>query len=165
MQTLKEIKKNIDLEKIKQAVRWFSQEDIISYLFFIIGFPNDTRDSIMKTIDFACEANPTGANFSSLVPFPGTEIYSLLKDQYLLKDGLDDGIMSGFNGGKLYHSCQYLTEEQIIDLQALAYRRFYLRPSKIIEHLQQIRSFSEMQWYLNVLKTSFPMLSRLKIKQ
>jgi len=156
-ETLKQIKKNVDLVKIKQALRWFSQEDIITYLFFIIGFPDDTRESVMKTIDFACDANPTGANFASLVPFPGTEMYSMLKERQALTDDLGEGITSGFTGGKLYHRCRYLSHAEVLALQSLAFKKFYLRPLKILEHIWQIRSISELRWYCVAIK-SLPML-------
>jgi len=162
---LKEVKKNVNLEKIKQAVQWFSREGIITYLFFIIGFPNDTKESITKTIDFARELNPTGANFSALVPFPGTEIYLQLKELGLLKDGLGEGLLAGFTGGKLYHICRYLTQDEILALQAQAYKQFYLRPAKIWEHLRQIRSFSEIRWYLDILRDSSPIVNRFRKRQ
>ena len=149
--TLKEIKKGVDLAKIRQAVQWFSHNKIISYLFFIFGFPNDTRETIMRTIDFAIEVNPTTAVFSLLIPFPGTEIHSLLKKQSMLKDGITDGVMTGFFGRRLYHSCRYLTEDDVVALQSLAYRKFYFRPNKIIEQIRQIRSFAELRWLFNII--------------
>lgn len=158
--TLKEIRKGADLDKIRRTVGWFKGEGIISYLFFIIGFPNDTKEGIMRTIDFACETDPTGANFTLLLPFPGSELYDHLKTEGLLKSDLSAGIASGFTGAKMYHRCRHLTEEEVIALQALAYKKFYLRPAKIIEHLSNIRSFSELRWYLDILKEGLPVINK-----
>ncbi|MFA5021340.1 MAG: radical SAM protein [Patescibacteria group bacterium] len=159
-ETIREIKKSADLEKIRQAVKWFREEDIVTYLFFIIGFPDDTKESVMKSIDFACAADPTGANFSTLVPFPGTEIYRSLKERQLLWEDLDDGIMSGFTGGQIYHACRHLAKKEVLSLQSLAYRKFYLRPGKIADHIRQIRSYSEFKWYFDILRKSAAVLKQ-----
>ena len=69
---LSSIKKSLDLNKVVQAIRWFRECGIITIGFFMLGFPNDTEESINETIDFALYANPSIANFMILIPFPGT---------------------------------------------------------------------------------------------
>lgn len=154
IQILNEIKKGVDLEKIRQATQWFKHNNIMTLIFFMIGFPNDTWQTILKTINFAKEVNPTTAVFNLLIPFPGTEIYSLLLKQSMLKDSLVHGTTAGFWGGKLFHSCRYLKDEDVIALQKLAYKKFYFRLPKIIDHLRQIRSFAELRWYFDILKAN-----------
>lgn len=160
IKTLKEIKKTLDLDKVEQALKWFRKEGIITFCFFIFGFPNDTQKTIEETINFALEADPSNANFMVLIPFPGTEIYSALKNDDLIDNNLIDGVSEGFFGGRLYHRCKYISQEEILNLQAIAYRRFYLRWQKLKEILFQIRSLNELNWYLNVIKGSFPIIKR-----
>jgi anaerobic magnesium-protoporphyrin IX monomethyl ester cyclase len=149
---LKEMKKGLDREKVRQAVRWFKKEGIMTYAFFIIGFPMDTEKTIRDTIDFAVAAGTTMAAFSILIPFPGTEIYAFLKNNDMLRGDLEEGLTTGFFGSRLYHRCLHLDDTKILKLVSHAYRRFYFRPQKIAEIVQQVRSFGEARWLCNVAR-------------
>ncbi len=149
---LKEIKKDSDLNKIKQAIKWFKKEKMIVFCFFMLGFPNDDKKTILDTINFSIEADPMSVNISTLIPFPGTEIYSQMKSDNLIDNEVANGTTSGYVGGRLYHKCRYLSQKEVIDLQSLAYRRFYLRWGKIAEVLSSIKSFSELRWYFYLFK-------------
>ncbi|MBL7197373.1 MAG: radical SAM protein [Candidatus Omnitrophica bacterium] len=152
---LKEIKKNIDLKRVKQTINWLRKEKIASNCFFILGFPNDTKKTVWDTINFAVEANPSTATFSILMPFPGTEIYSYLKNNNLLNKNITNGVDSGFfSSSNIYHRCLNLTSDEIANLHSIAYKRFYLRFSKIIYLIREIRSFNELKFYFNLIKSS-----------
>lgn len=152
---LREIQKDISLNKVKQAVRWFRQEGIIPHCFFIIGFPQDTRETIKNTINFAIEANPVNVTFCIFIPFPGTQMYAFLEARNLLMSDFKEGISTGFFGMKLYHKCLNLSHEEILEFRTEAYKRFYLRFTKICEIIFKIKSLSEARWYGDILKTSF----------
>jgi anaerobic magnesium-protoporphyrin IX monomethyl ester cyclase len=155
---LKSAKKSLDLEKVVQAVEWFRSEGIVTIGFFIIGFPMDTKGSIEATIDFAIRLNPSIANFSLLIPFPGTEAYDFLKANGLLVRDVEDGIASGFYGGKVYHRTVALSEDEIASYVGEAYRRFYLRPSKMLDMVTSIRSLGELKW---MMETAVPVLKKV----
>ena len=42
---------------------------------FMIGFPSDTRESILSVLRYAKRLNPTYANFNIVTPYPGTPFY------------------------------------------------------------------------------------------
>jgi anaerobic magnesium-protoporphyrin IX monomethyl ester cyclase len=157
-QIIKEIKKNLDLSRVKQAIKWLKEEGIMTNCFFMLGFPSETPQAIWDTINFAIEANPLTAAFSVLIPFPGTEIHAFLKERGLLDEDLMNGVIRGYFNAKMYHKCPNLTQEQIYKLHSLAYRRFYLRFNKIIEILKEIRSLNELLWYFNILKGASPVI-------
>jgi len=48
---------------------------------FMIGFPQDTRDSILGVLDYARRLNPTFANFNVVTPYPGTQFFRQIKDE------------------------------------------------------------------------------------
>lgn len=146
---LKSIKKSLNIDKVIQSIRWFRKYGIISYGFFIIGFPNDTDESINETINFALRINPTIANFMILVPFPGTEIYELMKKNNLLISPDILYYTTGLYESKMYHKCMYLSNQELLALQRKAYSKFNFRVSKILETLSSIRSFNEFRWTLN----------------
>lgn len=45
--------------------------------FFIFGQPNETKESLQNTINFAVSVNPDLPMFALMVPFPGTEVAKL----------------------------------------------------------------------------------------
>ena len=52
---------------------------IMTYGFFVLGLPGETAETLQKTIDFAKKMDPEVANFCIAMPFPGTELYEIVK--------------------------------------------------------------------------------------
>ena len=48
---------------------------------FMIGFPEDTEESILSVLRYAKAVNPTFANFNVVTPYPGTEFFEEIKSQ------------------------------------------------------------------------------------
>ena len=40
---------------------------------------------------------------------------------------------------------EYLSREELSELLKICYRKFYLRPSKILEHISRVRSISQFK--------------------
>ena len=155
---LTSIKKQLSLDKAKEVIRMFRKEGILTSGFFMIGFPEDTRESIEKTIDFAIEANPTVANFALLLPFPGTEMYRELKASGNLKDPDKLFYDTGFLSGKIHFASSNLTEQELLQYESLAYRRFNFRFRKMVEIIFSIRSFGELVW---IIEAAFPLIKQM----
>jgi radical SAM superfamily enzyme YgiQ (UPF0313 family) len=155
---LSSIKKQLSLDKVKEVIRMFRKEKILTAGFFMIGFPEDTRESIEKTIDFAIEADPTIAQFALLLPFPGTEMYRELKASGNLKDPDKLFYDTGFLAGKVHHTNPNLSEEELLKYESLAYRRFHFRFKKMLEVLFSIRSFGELSW---IIEATFPLIKQM----
>jgi anaerobic magnesium-protoporphyrin IX monomethyl ester cyclase len=155
------IKKSLDLKDVVKSIGWFRSQNIITVGFFILGFPFDDEESVNHTIDFALKANPSMANFSILLPFPGTEVYEYLKQKGMLKENLDLGIETGFFESRMYHTCHNLSEEKLAYYQKEAYRRFNLRIGKIIETLLNIRSMSELKW---TVEAALPLIPKILMR-
>ena len=99
--------------------------------FFIIGLPGDTDETMEKTIKFAIELDPLVANFSMMTPYPGTTVYEIAtkKGRMLMKDW-DDYV---FFEGKARYELGEMTAELVERKWKEAYRRFYLRPSRVVK--------------------------------
>ncbi len=86
-ETLKKIHKPHTIEMVRKIIPLTAQYNIKPYVFFILGFPWESRDDIQVTFDLMKELAPHVECFhpavaSILIPFPGTEIYNKYKDQY-----------------------------------------------------------------------------------
>ena len=73
---LKTIKKGINLDQIREAVKMCQQVGISPNASFILGLPGETRDTIEETVSFAAGLQQEGLayGFHILTPFPGTEV-------------------------------------------------------------------------------------------
>ena len=69
-------------------VRILREYGMQTWAAFTLGYDNDTRDSIMATMEFALRSKFTFAAFNILMPYPNTPLYMKLKKEgRLLYDG------------------------------------------------------------------------------
>jgi len=130
---LHSISKRIDLDTIRQAFRDAKDVGVETIGFFILGLPGDTEATMERTIRFAIELDPLVANFSMMTPFPGTSVYQQVKsDGKLLMETWEDYV---FFEGQARFEMGELTAELVERKWREAYRRFYLRPSRILRTL------------------------------
>jgi radical SAM superfamily enzyme YgiQ (UPF0313 family) len=78
-ESLKLIKKDLDLDKLKEAVATTKGLGIQTQVNFIIGCPGQTFDSFMDDIRFAEKLKADQLRFYNLVPYPGTELFEWIK--------------------------------------------------------------------------------------
>jgi radical SAM superfamily enzyme YgiQ (UPF0313 family) len=84
---LDNISKNMNLEKTESVIKFTQKLGIKTHLTFTFGLPEETKESMRKTIDFALRLNPTTVQFSIATPFPGTIFYKEMKESgYILSE-------------------------------------------------------------------------------
>lgn len=66
--------KSSSREIIKHAVDTFKELGYLVYAGFIIGFPQDTIETVWQTITFSDELNLDSPGFQIMVPYPKTEV-------------------------------------------------------------------------------------------
>jgi radical SAM superfamily enzyme YgiQ (UPF0313 family) len=72
---LKVIKKNVTLEQVSRTCRAVRRAGIKLKVFFIIGHPGETVESINATIRFAKSLKAHFPVFSLMTPYPGAELW------------------------------------------------------------------------------------------
>ncbi len=77
---LDRFKKNVKVEESKKAIDLVNAQDIVSETSFVLGMPEDTRESIGRTLELAQYYNPDMAFFLAIAPWPYADIYSELKE-------------------------------------------------------------------------------------
>ncbi len=83
---LNSLNKGTDFEMNKQALDLLREAGIITEASFMIGFPNETWDSIENTIASAIYLNPDIAVFPVVTPMPFTPIFNEMKDRIRVFD-------------------------------------------------------------------------------
>ena len=150
----KKINKPITKEQVSNAIRLTQKYRILARASFVTGFPWESEKEIRKTINFAKELNPDLVFFTTLSPFPGTKIW---KDYFENNPSL-------FSKGASLNSyiihgqtpiirTNYLSPEQLENLNGKAFSEFYLRPKYLLRQLKQIHNFHELKRSLSSGKT------------
>lgn len=143
---LMSIDKRIDHDTIRDAFRNAKKVGLETIGFFIIGLPGDTEESMEKTIQFAIEVDPMIANFSMMTPYPGTKVYEIVKRKgRMLVHDWDDYV---FFDGRARYEMGEMSAELVERKWKEAYRRFYLRPSRIV------RTLIRKDFWINFNRTS-----------
>lgn len=130
---LKRHSKAIDKEKIREAVRMCKEVGIETQGFFILGLPGETKETIDKTIQFSKELELDWAYFSIFTPFPGSRLWSELKDK--TKD-LDWSLLKQ---STVARSFCVLSDDELEVQQKRAFRQFYLRPKMFLNLAKYVR--------------------------
>jgi anaerobic magnesium-protoporphyrin IX monomethyl ester cyclase len=143
---LKTLKKGINLEQVRTVIKWVKELGMEAIGSFIIGTPGETKEDVMKTINFARNSGIDFAQFTAMTPYPGTEIYEIAKREGLLIT--DD--WSKFTTIKPVMRTNEMSTEEISGLVSLAYRKFYLRGSFILRQLLRGR----LKWILLILRNN-----------
>lgn len=87
---LKMTGKDITVEQGFECVKLARDLGFKVFGYFIFGHPNETRESVVKTINYAAALNPDSVTFGIMVPWPGTKVYEWAKRNekgYKLIDG------------------------------------------------------------------------------
>lgn len=85
-ESLDYIKKDLSIEESKKALKLLRDHGIITETSMILGFPDETEDSIARTLELAIEFNPDFAHFLAIAPWPYSDIYNDLKDYVVVYD-------------------------------------------------------------------------------
>jgi len=83
---LDSINKGTDVNQNKRAIDLLREHDIMSEASFMVGFPNETWESIAQTAAEAVRLNPDIAVFPVITPFPFTPIHEEMKDRIRVFD-------------------------------------------------------------------------------
>lgn len=125
------IGKSLDLQKVIKAVQICKKYHIIIDGFFILGLPFDTLTTMEQTIQFAIDTDFDHAYFFVAVPFPGTELFDIVKKTAILEKDISKGADHHIVEGIPFFSTSHFTTDIVRKKYLDAYRRFYLRPKKI----------------------------------
>jgi anaerobic magnesium-protoporphyrin IX monomethyl ester cyclase len=83
---LDKINKEITVGDSGEAIKLIAEHGMISETSFVLGFPEETRDSIEKTFQQAREFNADFAHFLAITPWPYSDFYEEVKDSIAVFD-------------------------------------------------------------------------------
>jgi radical SAM superfamily enzyme YgiQ (UPF0313 family) len=92
-------KPGVRLYTVRKAFRLTKEAGMWRTAHVILGWPDDTLETLRRTYEFVIGLDPDDVNWNTLTPYPGTKIYEIaLKDSLILSKDLskltpDIGVM------------------------------------------------------------------------
>ena len=135
-EVLKRIPKQMDLDDVVRTARDCRQLGIQTHATFLFGLPGETRESALRTIEFALNMQAHTLQFAIVTPYPGTAFYKRAKENGWLTteswadfDPASEAVLSypGYSA------------EDIVEMHDLAWRRWQWcmltrRPATLLHH-------------------------------
>lgn len=142
---LNALKKGTTLDHARKFAENAKKAGICVFGAFMIGVPGETRESAIKTIEFAKSLPITQAQFSGMCPYPGTQYYDYIKEnKYLTVSDWTEWVTKDYEQATLV-SYPQLSKEEIDELVDKGLKEFYLRPDKILQIALSIRNFGDLK--------------------
>lgn len=139
---MKLVKKGETVAQIAEGVRLAHEAGFIASGQFILGFPTETRAESIMTIKHALRIPLDFTRFNLLVPYPGSEIFEIVKLEQgkISKDSdwSNYASHSGLTGKDIPYVPQGRTAEDLFRLQWWGNLIFYLRPRQML-NLRNLR--------------------------
>lgn len=127
----KQIRKNLDLKKVRRNIDLLVAHGIFTRGFFMLGFPTETLEEMLETINFALHSPLHVAFFFAVNPFPNTKIYEAFRNRLPSDTTYYDFeyFAAPFNGSDVPDAIFRL-------FYRYAYYRFYFDPIRVIRVLR-----------------------------
>jgi len=136
--------KKLDTPTIEEKVRLLRKHGIKVHGFFILGYPEETREDIEMSLKFSRKLPLNTVYFNIFNPFPGTRIYDELKAAGRL-EGFDWATLAGETPSI---SVGDIDLDELKGLQKKAMFLFYLRPKTALEFLSRLRSSAQLRFII-----------------
>lgn len=145
---LKTLKKGSNIAQVERTFQWCKELGIKTIANFMIGLPHEkSPKDIRDNVDFLIRLAPDYSQFNILSLYPHTQVH---------KDALALGIaepgkweafaLDPLNYKfRVEHWTQYMTENELVELQRESYKRFYFRPRYIMRSLMKTRTSHEFK--------------------
>ncbi len=133
---LRSVKRFTNLGRVKDVFRQTHAQGIKTLAYFMMGFPDETKETIKKTIELAIKLDPNYIQFAIINPYPHTEIFEdYKKNNLLVTKDWSKYIYAGELTTPVIRT-KALTAEELQKEYKNAIRRFYLRPRYIFKQLK-----------------------------
>ena len=149
------VKKRITLEQAENAVRFAKEAGLEVECYFMIALPTETKEDILKSINFAKKLDPDYVKFAITLPFPGTEMF----DEMMKSNRIKSFCWSDykFAAARNVYEHDNLSWKEINHLYDKCHRDFYLRPTYIMKSIYRsikngqfivhLEAFFKTRWF------------------
>jgi len=150
-EVLDEMGKGFTATRTKEAFKMAQEIGLMTIASVVLGFPGETRETAMKTVNFIKEINPDDVGYYIATPYPGTPMAEQVKKNGWLR--VTD--FDKYDTATPIFELPTLSMKELVKIREDAFHSFYLRPTYIL------RMFSKGGTYgFSATKTAFAHLIR-----
>ncbi|HAN21628.1 MAG TPA: B12-binding domain-containing radical SAM protein, partial [Clostridiales bacterium] len=151
--TLDRINKGIKVQDIINGCRNAKEEGIDVHLTVMVGYPWETKDDALATLDLAKELMVKGyaemLQSTVIIPYPGTPLYEeALRNKWFIIDPLE---YERYDMTEPVLRAPDMCPDEVMKLCRNIYRIF-LSPNYIARHILNIRSFEDIRYIIKGAK-------------
>ena len=136
------VRKNLNIPRFLEGVEMAAKRRVLSHGFAMMGFPTETEEDLQQTIDVMCEAKLHVASFSTVTPYPSTELYERVLQTHPEKLADLDYKNSDHSGIRV--NLSDVPDDVFYQYQRKAWRRFYLDPRRALRIMRDHRQPSRL---------------------
>jgi radical SAM superfamily enzyme YgiQ (UPF0313 family) len=118
----------MNLDRIRRAIERSAAKGIVCKGYFMLGFPTETEEEALQTIQFANDSDLVLAMFFTVVYFPGTPLYRLaesLCDMSAYRLGLEDDYVRTREGPYQF------SRARLDEIKRQGIRDFFFSPKRV----------------------------------
>jgi anaerobic magnesium-protoporphyrin IX monomethyl ester cyclase len=154
------IHKNLNIEKATNAINAAVKAGIYSTGLFMLGFPTETYEEALSTIEFAVRSSLHRAFFFSPIPYPGTELAVMAAESIKNKSETIDLQKMVFFPPSSNLNISAMSDTELQSVLRSAYRRFYLNLKRILRLVMYHPRILSLPWYAVITLIKFLPLKR-----
>jgi len=144
-EALDAVRKGVTLQQSREFATTANRLGFILHGCFMVGAPEETREMVRKTIDFAKSLPLDTVQFSGICVYPGTEMYEWAKHHdYLVPRDWKDWVNEDYEQVTLLNYPQ-LSKEEMDALIDKGLKEFYFRPRQILRMIFHIRTMGDLR--------------------
>lgn len=118
--TLDRIGKSSSVDEGRESLKLIREYGMLSETSFVLGFPEETPESIEGTLKLSVEFNPDMAHYLAITPWPYSALYQEVKDHICVHD------LSKYNLIEPIIKPKTMTIREIDEAIVRCYRDFYI---------------------------------------
>jgi anaerobic magnesium-protoporphyrin IX monomethyl ester cyclase len=146
--------KGISLQAAEAAVRMARDAGIEVWGFFLMGFPEETKESMRRTIEFARRLPLDVAKVNIIIPYPDSALYAEYKAAGLMIPGVSFTEFNSNASPRRIYRHPSLTWDAVERHQRMFYRSFYFNPRYLLRRaVRSLRSGSLVADVRNALRS------------
>ncbi|OGC47069.1 MAG: hypothetical protein A3A94_03430 [Candidatus Portnoybacteria bacterium RIFCSPLOWO2_01_FULL_43_11] len=139
------LKKGITVEQSLKCAQICKKIGLEIYGYFMIGAPEETPQTIERTINLALKIEPSFAIFSKTILIPGSELFEYgVSTGQIDKDYWPRFLLGRETNGAPSLSSELLPEKLVDQYVKKADRKFYFRLKFIFKKILEVKSFKHL---------------------
>lgn len=130
-------RKPVLLKQAIKVVKTCKKNGIDVFCFFIFGLPGETKQSALKTINYALKLNPPFVQFTVATPYPGTYLRAWAESRKFI----ENDSLTALTGYEVTMRNEHMTVDEIKWIHSFAWEAWKMKGYKVVQqvlgHLHQ----------------------------